>query len=186
MPHHENVLAASVVQSYRHLFRQGPDQDPVLDLACGGGRNGLHLLEHNVPVIFLDNNQESIAALNDRITRSGKSSMASVVDKDLEKKGEDPLEGLQVQGIIVCNYLHRPLVPAIKRATPPGGVVIYETFTVGQASLGRPRNPEFLLREDELETWFNEWEIIHKFQGLVDNPRRAIANLVARKPQDIH
>jgi SAM-dependent methyltransferase len=53
--------------------------------------------------------------------------------------------GDDYDGIIVTNYLHRPLLPAIARALAPGGVLIYETFARGNERFGRPRNPDFLL-----------------------------------------
>ena len=53
-------------------------------------------------------------------------------------------------GIVVTNYLHRPLLPRLVESLAPGGVLIYETFAKGNEKLGRPRNPEFLLNPAEL------------------------------------
>ena len=51
---------------------------------------------------------------------------------------------------MVTNYLHRPLFPRIADALAEGGLLIYETFMIGNERFGRPRNPDFLLREGEL------------------------------------
>ena len=88
--------------------------------------------------------------------------------------------------ILVFRYLHRPLLAGIKEAVIPGGLVIYETFTVEQAKIGRPRNPDFLLQLGELRDCFREWDILHYFEGIEHDPAsgqpRAIARIVAEKP----
>ena len=55
-------------------------------------------------------------------------------------------------------------------------------FTTEQKQFGRPKNPNYLLRDNELLENFDGWEIIDYFQGVKRNPQRAIASLVARKP----
>ena len=62
-----------------------------------------------------------------------------------------PLPGRTFGGVVVTNYLHRPLLENLVAAVAPGGVLIYETFAEGNEALGgRPRNPDFLLRHGEL------------------------------------
>jgi hypothetical protein len=95
-----------------------------------------------------------------------------------------PLETYDV--VIVFNYLHRPLFQDIRDGTVPGGVVVYQTFTVEQARLGHPKNPQYLLKPGELEEQFADWEIL-AHRELVGpsrhgGPDRAIASIVARKP----
>ena len=75
---------------------------------------------------------------------------------------------------------------SIKQAVLPGGIVIYETFTVDQPQFGRPHNPDFLLQHGELREHFEGWDILHSFEGVVDGAggsgARAIAQMVAIKP----
>ncbi len=59
---------------------------------------------------------------------------------------------------------------------------MYETFTVEQPRFGKPRNPDFLLNPGELLQLFKDWELIHSFEGIKENPRRAVAQLLCRKP----
>ena len=61
-----------------------------------------------------------------------------------------PLEGQRFGGIVVTNYLWRSLWPDLLQCLQPGGVLIYETFAVGNEAYGRPSNPDFLLRSGEL------------------------------------
>ena len=81
--------------------------------------------------------------------------------------------------MIVFNYLHRPLVPAIVEAVAPGGVLIYETFTAAQASRGRPCNPAFLLNEGELPTLVEPLRILRSREGDFDG--KFVAAVVAMR-----
>ena len=162
---------------------------PMLDLACGGGRNGLFLLQHGIPVVFADSNRESLqrvrATLEEPQYRVN-AGLAELWEVDFEQPHTRPLQGRDFGAILVFRYLHRPLFPSIKLALRPGGLLIYETFTRGQALMGRPTNPDFLLQDGELEQQFAAWDILHSFEGTVETPPNrkpsAIAQLVARKP----
>jgi hypothetical protein len=70
----------------------------------------------------------------------------------------------------------------MRKGLRPGGLLVYETFTVEQAAFGRPRNPDHLLHPGELQQTFADWEVLHSFEGLKENPLRAVAQLVCRKP----
>ncbi len=158
----------------------------VLDLACGMGRNGLFLVSHNVPVIFADNNEASLQSIAGALAATGASAEGStcwLVDfESTLGEGHNPLAGRVFDAVVVFNYLHRPLFPAIKEAIRPGGLIAYETFTVEQQQFGRPNNPDFLLRPGELREAFAAWECIEDFEGVVSEPDRAIARIIARKP----
>lgn len=151
----------------------------VLDLGSGTGRNGLYLASHNIPVTFVDNNQSCLESVQQALASNGWSGKTWFCD--LEPADGDPLAGHQANVCLVFNYLHRPLIPAIKRCLLPGGLIFYETFTVSNAKFGRPNNPDFLLQEKELMSYFAGWEILHYFEGELSQPDRAIAQIIARK-----
>ncbi len=70
---------------------------------------------------------------------------------DLEAPGFAwPFGSARFAGIVVTNYLHRPLMDALVASMKPDGVLIYETFSDGNAQFGKPSNPDFLLRPGEL------------------------------------
>lgn len=116
---------------------------PVLDVACGGGRHTRLFLSRGHPVTAVD---RDISALTDLGTRPD----LHVLEADLEDGRAFPLAGRQFAGVIVTNYLHRPLFPALIAALGPGGVLLMETFAQGNERFGRPRNPDYLLRPGEL------------------------------------
>ena len=166
----------------------GAIQQPILDLACGGGRNGLYLVENNIPVVFADVKASALEqvkkSLND--DNSGEKPTVSLWQVDFEQQGVKPLLDKSFSAIMVFRYLHRALFEQIKQAIAPGGYVIYETFTEDQPQFGRPNNPDFLLKKGELTKLFTDWQIIHSFEGVVDanneSGKQAIAQLIAKKP----
>jgi SAM-dependent methyltransferase len=115
---------------------------PVLDLAAGAGRHARHLLALGRAVTAVDRNVSDLADL------AGAAGL-EIVATDLEA-APWPLGERRFAGIVVTNYLHRPLFPAILAALAPGGLLVYETFALGQERFGRPTNPDFLLRPGEL------------------------------------
>jgi SAM-dependent methyltransferase len=114
----------------------------VLDLACGSGRHSRYLAALGFQVCAVDRDAMALDALS---SVDG----VAVRQADLEE-GPWPLDGLKFDGIVVANYLHRPLFPRILDALAPAGTLIYETFAAGNARFGKPSNPDFLLRAGEL------------------------------------
>ena len=102
---------------------------------------------------------------------------------DIEREGQTVLQARTYSMVLVFRYLHRPLIPAIKQAIKPGGLMVYETYTVGQRKFGKPRSADFLLEPGELKSWFGDWDILHAYEGEMCHPRRAIAQIICRKPQ---
>jgi tellurite methyltransferase len=162
---------------------------PILDLACGSGRNGLFCLEKNLTVVFSDIEQQVLTEIKQRIIEDSDKylfSLAKFWQVDFEQDNINPLTENNYSAVMVFRYLHRPLIEKIKAAVVPNGLVIYETFTVSQADLGRPKNTDFLLKAGELAEYFSDWQVLHYFEGIkisdTDSNSQAIAQIVARKP----
>lgn len=152
---------------------------PVLDLACGKGRNGLALAGFGIPVVFADRSQQSLKVVEQKL---GEGNLPGRVwEADLELPGVNPFSDKCFSAVLGFCYLHRPLFPFIKKAVIPRGLVVYESFTVEQQRFGRPHNPDFLLQSGELVAVFQDWEIIHQFEGILENPERCVAQIVVRK-----
>lgn len=142
----------------------------MLDLAAGKGRHTRLLLDRGFAVCAAD---RDVAAL-----RPLAGPRCDVMEIDLETGAPWPLGG-GYDAIVVTNYLYRPLLPAIGRALAQGGVVIYETFALGNERLGRPREADLLLRPGELLEAFAGLTTVAFEQGKVVFPRPAIIQRVA-------
>lgn len=115
----------------------------VLDLACGTGRHARHFAGLGHPVLALDRDPAALAeAAGEGIV---------TLQRDLETGvAAWPFAPDRFAGIVVTNYLHRPLFTDLVASLAPDGVLIYETFSAGNALFGKPSNPDFLLAEGEL------------------------------------
>jgi SAM-dependent methyltransferase len=142
----------------------------VLDLAAGSGRHVRLLRDCGFAVCAIDRDITALSAFA--------GPRCEVRRSDLETDGYQQL-GNDYDGIIVTNYLHRPLLSAIARALAPGGVLIYETFAHGNERFGHPHNPDFLLRPGELLEAFTALTIVAFEQGQVSAPRPAVIQRLA-------
>jgi len=161
---------------HAHLLRPGGN---VLDVACGGGRHVRWLQQRGYALFAVDRNAEALAALRD---------IAQVQVADLES-GSWPYARQTFDAVIVTNYLWRPLLPQIVQALAPGGVLLYETFALGQASLGKPSNPAFLLRPGELLDAVRPALRVLAFEdGYVSVPQPAFVQRIAavHEPANAH
>ena len=149
----------------------------VLDVACGNGRHLRWFLERGHPVVGVDRDLGGVSDLEHPALE--------LRELDLETSPAPSLDPAGFAGVVVTNYLHRPLFPALLRALAPGGVLIYETFAVGNERLGRPRNPDFLLEAGELPRLVDDQlEIIEYAMTRRESPGPAIVQgICARRPE---
>jgi len=139
----------------------------VLDLACGSGRHAIWLAGQGYMVDAVDRDPEAIAGLQ------GIANINAGI-ADLET-GNWPATDQRYDGIIVSRYLFRPLLEVLSQMLNPGGVLIYETFMVGNERYGRPSNPDYLLRPDELKLVYTPLLEVRAFeQGKVEKPVPAV------------
>ncbi len=153
-----------------------PRGGAALDVACGSGRHALVLAGAGFDVRAVDRDADRIEELRRAASRLGLPLTAEVLD--LETASVD-LGSNAYALVVVVHYLHRPLVPALVRALAPGGLLLYETFTVDQAERGRPTNPEFLLRHGELASLVAPLEVVRERDGEFEG--RLVAAVAARK-----
>ena len=153
---------------------------PVLDLACGDCSNGIFLAQQGLRVVCCDRSRGALDRAKELSAAIGITILSWRLD--LEQEGVNPLPQDAYGAVLVFRYLHRPLIPCIKKALRASGLLIYETFTVEQRRYGKPRNPDFLLNPGELLKMFQDWEVIHYFEGVKESPPRAVAQTVCRKP----
>jgi tellurite methyltransferase len=149
----------------------------VLDVACGRGRHALLLASAGFTVSAIDRNPEAIDFLQTTAERLSLTIDTAVVD--LETDPPPALPSAAYDAVLVFNYLHRPLLPALRDAITPGGRLFYETFTTRQAERGHPRNPAFLLRDGELAELMSPLTVMRSREGEFDG--RFIASIIAER-----
>jgi len=137
------------------------DRGTVLDVACGSGRHANFFLSKSLKVVAVDREPQQIPG-------------ARFIRADLEDGSPWPLPGERFEGIIVTNYLNRPLMRILKESLAEGGVLIYETFMLGNERFGKPSNPAFLLQPGELLEAFRDLTIKGFEEGEVRDPKPAM------------
>ena len=162
MPHIAGHVPTEAASDW--VLRWAPlvERGPLLDLACGGGRHARLFAGRGLQVVAVDRDSQ---ALPDGI---------EFVKADLEDGSPWPLAGRRFAAIVVANYLHRPLFPRILESLDEGGVLVYETFMIGNEKFGRPSNPQFLLRPGELLEAFGTLAVAGFEQGRVERPKPAM------------
>lgn len=148
----------------------------ALDVACGAGRHARFLHQLGFQVIAADRDPSGFDGM--------RSLGIECVQCDFEPSANSyrwPFQAQSFAVTLVCNYLHRPLLPSILNSLQIGGILVYETFAEGQQVFGRPRNPDFLLKPNELlchclnrESARYRFECLAFEHGLVNRPGPAI------------
>ncbi len=158
------------IRRFAHLVPAGGQ---VLDVAAGGGRHSRYFLDLGHPVVAVD---IDIGKLADIGQRDG----VEIIRADLEGDNAWPFPNRTFEAIVVTNYAHRPIFADLVASLAPGGVLIYESFGLGNERYGRPRSPDFLLRPGELwQAFAPELQIVAYEHGYEASPRQSIRQRIA-------
>lgn len=143
----------------------------VLDLACGGGRHARWLAARGMAVLAADRDAGALATL-------AEVPAVRTLCADLEH-GEWPWADASFDAVVVARYLFRPRLDRVAALLRPGGMLIYETFMLGNERFGKPSNPDFLLRPYELLDWARGWGQVLAFeQGEIARPAPAMVQRI--------
>jgi SAM-dependent methyltransferase len=169
---HHDLVPSAWVMRWATLIRPG---GAVLDLACGPGRHARALARLGFEVSAVDRDASLFADPPPGV---------DLLQADLEG-GPWPYPGARFDGIVVTNYLHRPLLPILIQSLEPGGVLVYETFARGNERFGKPSNPAFLLGPGELlEAVAGRLRVLAYEDLVVEEPRpAAIQRICARREE---
>ena len=161
------------VKRWSHLV---PPGESVLDIACGRGRHVKWFASRGHTVTGVDRSAEAIQAV---------AGVGEAVFADIENNPWPLMNGERIRqfsAVVVTNYLWRPLFPVIVQSVAPGGFLIYETFSQGNETVGKPSNPEFLLRPAELLQTLATMRIIGFEEGFLEDPPRFVQRIVTAQP----
>jgi tellurite methyltransferase len=151
-----------------------PPPRRALDVAMGRGRHALPLARAGYRTFGVDSKFGAVRDAFDAARDAGTPIHAWCADLT-----QHPLPASRFELVVVTRYLQRDLFAAIRHSLAPGGIVLYETFTVRQRALGAgPTSPDHLLEEGELPTYFDALDVL--FYEEVVSPE-AVARLVARR-----
>jgi len=173
MTHHDHSLEpARFLTENLDILPKGR----TLDVAMGRGRNAIYLAKMGFEVEGIDISPEAVHAALERARSVGVSLNARIADLE-----NDYLIERGAYHLILCfNYLQRSLIPQIKEGLRVGGMVVYETFIVDQARFGKPTNPDYLLKHNELLEMFRDFRCLRYREGLAEK-ERAVASIIAEK-----
>ena len=170
---HDTQTPSNWVLRWAHLV---PSAGAVLDVACGQGRHLRFFASRGHPVTGVDRDPEAIA----RVQGFGETLVADI------ENGPWPFAGRHFAGVVVTNYLWRPLLPALLDCVAPEGVLIYETFAAGNETVGKPSRPDFLLAPGELLRACEALRVIAYEDGFLGGPDRFVQRIVAvRQPPSV-
>jgi SAM-dependent methyltransferase len=170
---HGGEAVSPWIARWAHLVPAGA---AVLDVACGKGRHSRFFAAQGCRVTAVDRDEDALKSLE---------GIAETIHADIEN-GPWPFAGRTFGGVVVTNYLWRPLLPAIADAVAPGGVLLYETFAVGNEAYGKPSRADFLLKPGELLTAFASLETIAYEQGFLASPPRVVQRIACGKSRTAH
>ena len=169
---HGTEAPSAWVQRWSHLVKPG---GTVLDVACGFGRHSDWFYASNHFVVAVDRAKDAIESIAKRMTRE----RCEAVMADIEA-GPWPFTGRLFDAVIVTNYLWRPLLPTLVGSLADSGVLIYETFTEGNETVGKPSRPDFLLRTGELLAVCQGLRVVAFEDGFQQGPDGGSARFVQR------
>jgi len=148
----------------------------ALDMAMGAGRNTIYLAKMGFEVEGIDISPEAVSAA----LESARSAAVTITARVADLEGDYPIEKDAYDVIICFNYLQRSLIPQIKGGLRQGGMVVYETFIIDQAQFGKPKNPDYLLKHNELLNMFSDFRCLRYREGIIEG-QKAIASIIAQK-----
>ena len=175
MPHfHENTFEpAKFLRDNIMLLPKGR----VLDVAMGNGRNAVFLAKMGFAVEGVDISPDAVKTALEAARDASVAIKADVANLE----GDYRIKASAYDVIICFRYLQRSLIPQIKEGLRRGGMVVYETFTVEQVRFGKPSNPEYLLKYNELLHLFLDFRCRFYQEGILETGK-AVARLIAEKP----
>lgn len=120
----------------------------ALDVASGAGRNSIYLANNGFDVEALDISSVALEVLNNKGFKNISCKLVDLDEYEILKNNYDL--------IVMTNFLDRNLIPKLSNALKINGVLFIETYMEDELNEKISSNPDFLLKKDELKTFFND------------------------------
>ena len=150
-----------------------PGDGVAVDVACGLGQNTIWLAKRGYRVLGVDLSRVALKRALEAARLDGAARQVCFVQADLDHWSPAPNT---VDVVCVFRFLNRALIPNLRAALRPGGIVFYATRHVGLLQRQADANRRYLLARGELAHLFAGWRVLAHREGEED------AALVARKP----
>ncbi|MBI3355435.1 MAG: dihydroneopterin aldolase [Nitrospirae bacterium] len=183
LQHADPAPARFLVQQLHRL-----PKGKVLDIAAGSGRHSLFLASQGYQVDAIDRDAQALAELS---AAAQTRQLTTITTRTIDLEQPAPYEpdlGKEIYDVIlVFFYLYRSLFPYIIEALKPGGVLLYETFTIDNYFHHKhPKRWEFCLAHNELLRLTSNLQVLHYDEGNHPGSQTSdsvyTAQLVAHKP----
>jgi SAM-dependent methyltransferase len=175
VPHLDLAPPSDWVQRWSHLVKPSAS---LLDVACGSGRHVKLFADHGCKVTAVDVSSEALNIVKAH-SPSARTLAADIENAAWPLQTNGQLETFDA--VVVTNYLHRPLMPTLLASLAAGGVLIYETFAIGNETVGKPSRSDFLLKRGELLRVCQDVHIVAFEDGFLSQPGRFVQRIVATK-----
>ena len=139
----------------------------ALDIACGAGRNALHLAANGYAVSAIDISGVGLARGRRTADALGLSVDWLCADLDDERNVALPPGPFEV--IVWVRYIQRTLMPHVLARLAHGGVLLCEQHLTTTADVAGP-GPRYRLAAGELARSASGLELLHSYEGLVADP----------------
>jgi SAM-dependent methyltransferase len=166
--------ANPLLQRFWHTIPKGY----VVDIAMGNGRNARYLAGRGYTVWGFDRSSEALKIARETMVEKGQN-----ISLILGDAGNLPFKAGSVSGVMIFYFLLRNIMKEIVDLLNSGGVLIYETFLKRQNAIDRHRNPNFLLEDGELLSYFKDLELLFYEETIsdIEGKKKATAKFVGRK-----
>ncbi len=145
----------------------------TLDIAMGEGRNGVYLAANGFEVEGIDISEVGLNKARRLAEKNGTHITTRVVDLEKARLPENTYD------VILCTYyMQRDLVPQMKKAVKPGGMIVFETYNQDYLKY-RQFNPKWVLKDNELLEMFQDFKIL-RYQAF-DDGTEAYSSIIAQR-----
>ncbi len=169
---------AKVLADFAHLL---PTSGRALDLACGTGGNALFMAAQGLECWAWDISDVVLEQLDAEAEKARLTIQTEICDIDNEFLPTDKYDV-----IVVTYFLNRSICDQIIKMLKSDGLLYYQTFTIDVTAMGiGPKNPDYLLRPNELFKLFDGLHVLgYREDGFINHSHSDLqgqAYLVARK-----